>query len=101
MTLQNYINPLLFLEIKNNEVKLQEENAVGKDDLRNVTIKNLPANTFAFSLDKPIIFQENTKERKANNEFLGEAPNIKKRCDVVIIVTVKFSYILLYLQIYD
>lgn len=85
MTLQNYINPLLFLEIRNNAITLHEENAVGKDDLRNVTIKNLPANAFAFSLDKPVIFQENTKERKANNEFLGEAPNIKKRCDGVIV----------------
>jgi hypothetical protein len=32
-----------------------------------------------------MVFQENTKERKANNELLGEAPNIKKRCDGVIV----------------
>ncbi len=85
MTLRNYINQSLLLEIKNGQVVLCEENAINNTDLREVTIKNLPANTFAFSLDKPIIFQENANPRKANNEFLGEAPNIKKRCDAVIV----------------
>ncbi|TAE76316.1 MAG: hypothetical protein EAZ85_00140 [Bacteroidetes bacterium] len=84
MNLQNYINALLLLEIKDNKVSLKEENATENTDLREVIIKNLPLNAFVFSLDKPISFGENT-ERKANNEFLGNAPNIKKRCDAVVV----------------
>lgn len=84
MNLQNYINALLLLQIKDNKVSLKEENATENTDLREVIIKNLPLNTFVFSLDKPISFGENT-ERKANNEFLGNAPDIKKRCDAVVV----------------
>ncbi len=88
MKLQNYINEKLFLEIKNNKIIIEEPNneisEANQEKLKNITIKNLPTNVFAFSLDKNVEISTD-KFRKFYNEFLGNASNIQKRCDVVLV----------------
>ncbi|HIE01768.1 MAG TPA: hypothetical protein EYP59_16030, partial [Thiotrichaceae bacterium] len=84
MKLQNLVNPELCLKVDNNAVKLSESQ-VESDTLREVTIRELPNNVFAFSADKWVkISTDNWK--KSRNQFLNsENDKINKNCDAVII----------------
>ena len=84
MKLQNLVNPELWLEIENNTVKL-EESQTESDTLREVTLRDLPNNVFAFSSDKPVKISAD-KWKKSRNQFLNSKNDkINKNCDAVII----------------
>jgi hypothetical protein len=84
MKLQNLVNPELCLKVENNAVKL-EESQIESDTLREVTLRELPNNVFAFSTDKPIKISAD-KWKKSLNQFLNsENDKINKNCDAVII----------------
>jgi hypothetical protein len=94
MHLQNLINEsilLLKLQNKASNLLLKEENNNKITELQEVTVNEIPANTFVFSLDKKIEVrnEENNKSVKRNlrNEFfnfLQELP-INKGADAIFI----------------
>jgi|GEM_PF-2924201 len=80
MNLRSYINPSLSLEIKNQTLILEGEFQHNLA-MPNITIKNIPKNAFAFSLEKTIP----ETESEAHNEFLGNVNAIKETCSAVLV----------------
>jgi hypothetical protein len=84
MKLQNLVNPELWLEVEKNAVTL-EESQIESDTLREVTLRDLPNNVFAFSPDKRVKISA-YKWKQSRNQFLNsENDKINKNCDAVII----------------
>mgnify|MGYP003555722885 CR=1 FL=1 len=84
MKLQNLLNPDLELKVKNHAVTFTEEQT-DKGALREVMVRNLPDQVFAFSTDKRNACA-GTIQGKCRNQFLNDQnDNINKNCDGVII----------------
>ncbi|MFK5971454.1 MAG: hypothetical protein QM487_15240 [Candidatus Marithrix sp.] len=81
MKLHNLINPELELKIEDNKITI-EEKQVKNNTLKNITITNLPENTFVFSIDKKDV---NICNGKCRNQLLNSEDNkINKACDCII-----------------
>ncbi len=90
MKLHNLINPEFELVVKNNAVKIEEEQTE-TDTLKEVKITQLPENIFVFSIDKKNIRICKGKEScsgnkgKSHNHFLNDQNDrINKVCDCII-----------------
>ena len=82
MKLQNLINPMLELKVKENTVTFKETQTT-RNTLRDVTVHGLPKNVFVFSTDKEIKVDS---WKKMRNPFLnGDDDKINKNCDGIII----------------
>ncbi len=84
MKLQNLVNPELWLKVENNAVTL-EESQTESDTLREVTLRDLPNNVFAFSPDKWVKINADKWKQSRNQLLNSENDKINKNGDAVII----------------